>query len=395
MGKEKICYWTILFLISKMLYRIELYCFTFNDASYKSVLLIMTTYNNSASISFDALSAFIARAFVAVGIPAEDSTKIARLMSSADLQGSDGHGVIRLPQYVKRILAGGINKHPNIQAHSSAQAVAVVDGDNGMGHLVVSHAVELAIEKARTQGVAWVGTRRSNHAGPASLYATMPVKHDMIGLYFAVGNANHLPPWGGMDMLLSTNPISAGIPAGKENPIVLDMATTVAAYGKVKAKAKAGQMMPEGWMIDRQGHPLLDPKRSEEGFLLPIGGYKGYGLALIVGILAGTLQGAAMGKEVIDFNKDHVTPTNTGQAILVLNLAAFGSVELFKEAIDTLVRDLKSSQRLPNVDRIWLPGEQSHARRLDYTQHGIPIAAGVVKELASLSRDLGIPALCD
>jgi LDH2 family malate/lactate/ureidoglycolate dehydrogenase len=223
----------------------------------------------------------------------------------------------------------------------------------------------------------------------------MPVKHDMIGLYFAVGNANHLPPWGGMDMLLSTNPISAGIPAGKENPIVLDMATTVAAYGKVKAKAKAGQMMPEGWMIDRQGNPLLDPKRSEEGFLLPIGGYKGYGLALIVGILAGTLQGAAMGKEVIDFNKDHVTPTNTGQAILVLNLAAFGGVALFKGAIDTLIRDLKGSQRLPNVDRIWLPGEQSHARRLDYAQHGIPIAAGVIKELASLSRDLGIPALTD
>lgn len=353
----------------------------------------MTTHINSVSVPFEALTAFIARAFVAVGIPEQDSKKIARLMASADLQGSDGHGVIRLPQYVKQILAGGINKHPKIEVHSTAQAVAVVDGDNGMGHLVVSHAVELAIEKAKTQGVAWVGTRRSNHAGPASLYATMPVKHDMIGLYFAVGNANHLPPWGGMDMLLSTNPIAAGIPSGKENPIVLDMATTVAAYGKVKAKAKAGQMMPEGWMIDREGKPLLDPARSEEGFLLPIGGYKGYGLALIVGILAGTLQGAAMGKEVIDFNKDHVTPTNTGQAILVLNLAAFGGVDLFKGAIDTLVRDIKGSQRLPNVERIWLPGEQSHARRLDYAQHGIPIAAGVVKELASLSRDLGIPGL--
>jgi LDH2 family malate/lactate/ureidoglycolate dehydrogenase len=355
----------------------------------------MTTHNNSVSVQFEVLSGFIARALVAVGIPDEDSKKIARLMASADLQGSDGHGVIRLPQYVKRILAGGINKHPKIKAHSTAQAVSVVDGDNGMGHLVVSHAVELAIEKARTQGVAWVGTRNSNHAGPASLYATMPVKHDMIGLYFAVGNANHLPPWGGMDMLLSTNPIAAGIPAGKENPIVLDMATTVAAYGKVKAKAKAGQMMPEGWMIDRQGKPLLDPARSEEGFLLPIGGYKGYGLALIVVILAGTLQGAAMGKDVIDFNKDHVTPTNTGQAILVLNLAAFGGIDKFKGAIDTLIRDIKGSQQLPNVERIWLPGEQSHARRMDYAQHGIPIAAGVVKELASLSRDLGIPALSD
>jgi LDH2 family malate/lactate/ureidoglycolate dehydrogenase len=200
--------------------------------------------------------------------------------------------VIRLPQYVKRIRAGGINVNPQIKVVQDKAAMAVVDGDNGMGHLVVSHAVELAIKKARDAGVAWVGTRNSNHAGPASLYARMPIEHDMIGLYFAVGNANHLPPWGGMDMLLSTNPIAAGIPAGSEPAVVLDMATTVAAYGKVKAKAKRGETMPEGWMIDRQGKPLTDPKRAEEGFLLPIGGHKGYGLALIVGLLAGTLQGA-------------------------------------------------------------------------------------------------------
>jgi LDH2 family malate/lactate/ureidoglycolate dehydrogenase len=118
----------------------------------------------------------------------------------------------------------------------------------------------------------------------------------MIGLYFAVGNANHLPPWGGLDMLLSTNPIAVAVPAGDEPPVVLDMATTVAAYGKVKAKAQRGEMMPEGWMIDRTGAPLLDPKRAEEGFLMPIGAYKGYGLSLIVGLLAGTLN-AAMGKQ--------------------------------------------------------------------------------------------------
>ena len=128
----------------------------------------------------------------------------------------------------------------------------------------------------------------------------MPLAHDMIGLYFAVGNANHLPPWGGLDMLLSTNPIAAAIPAGDEKPIVLDMATTVAAYGKVKTKALRGETMPEGWMIDREGKPLTDPKRAEEGMLLPLGGmeagYKGYGLAMIIGLLAGTLGGAAMGK---------------------------------------------------------------------------------------------------
>jgi L-2-hydroxycarboxylate dehydrogenase (NAD+) len=271
--------------------------------------------------------------------------------------------------------------------------MAIVDGDNGMGHLVVSRAVALAIEKARVSGVAWVSTRHSNHAGPASLYARKPLEHDMLGLYFAVGNANHLPPWGGMDMLLSTNPIAAGVPAGNEPAIMLDMATTVAAYGKVKAKAKRGEQMPVGWMIDRQGQPLLDPKRAEEGFLLPIGDHKGYGLALIVGLLAGTLGGAAMGKDVVDFNKDHITPTNTGQAILVIDLSAFGDPEVFKKSVDTLIRDIRASQRLPGVERIWLPGGQSHERRLDYKESGIPIAEGLLVELDTLAGELGIQGL--
>ena len=350
----------------------------------------MTVASQTPIVQFDALRAFISRSLVAVDIPLPDAEVVANLMAQADLQGSDGHGVIRLPQYVKRIRAGGINTRPNIQVVQERAAMAIVDGDNAMGHLAVSRAVNLAIEKARTAGVAWVGTRNSNHAGPASLYARMPVAHNMIGLYFAVGNANHLPAWGGMDMLLSTNPIAAAIPAGKEPEIVLDMATTVAAYGKVKAKAKRGEMMPEGWMIDRQGQPLLDPTRSEEGFLLPIGGYKGYGLALIVGLLAGTLQGAAMGKDVVDFNKDSVTPTNTGQAILAINLEAFGEVNVFKSAVDTLVQDIRASERLPGVDRVWLPGEQSHARRQTYGENGIPVAGALAKELEVLAKDLGV-----
>jgi LDH2 family malate/lactate/ureidoglycolate dehydrogenase len=275
----------------------------------------------------------------------------------------------------------------------AAAAMAVIDGDNGMGHVVVSQAVDLAIAKARDAGVGWVSTRMSNHAGPASLYARRPLEHDMIGLYFAVGNANHLPPWGGMDMLLSTNPIAAGIPADQEPAVVLDMATTVAAYGKVKAKAKRGEMMPEGWMIDREGQPLLDPKRAHEGFLLPIGGHKGYGLALMVGLLAGTLGGAAMGREVIDFNADFVSVTNTGQAILVLDLAAFGDPVGFKQAVDALVGDLRSSERLPGVERIWLPGEQSHHRRVDYQAHGIPLPEALVLELRELAQSLGIDPL--
>ena len=339
------------------------------------------------------LEEFTAAAMMALGLPSEDAAAVATLMVEADMQGSDGHGVIRLAPYAKRILAGGINLKPNIKVVQERTAMALVDGDNGMGHLVMKKATELAIHKARTAGIAWVGSRLSNHAGPASLYARMALQHDMIGLYFAVGNANHLPPWGGLDMLLSTNPIAAAIPTLNEVPVVLDMATTVAAYGKVKAKAQRGEMMPEGWMIDRQGKPLLDPTKSEEGFLLPIGGYKGYGLSLIVGILAGTLNGAAMGRQVIDFNKDFSTTTNTGQAIAIIDPSAFGEITEFKQNVDTLVRELRGSDRMPGVDRIWLPGEQSHEKRLSNEAHGIVLAPSLMKQLNDLATQLNITPL--
>jgi L-2-hydroxycarboxylate dehydrogenase (NAD+) len=344
-------------------------------------------------VPFERLQSFIAAAFERLGLPAADALAVAALMAQADLQGSDGHGVIRLPQYAQRIRAGGINTRPDIRVVQERAGTALVHGDNAMGHLVMERAARLAIEKARTAGIAWVGTQMSNHAGPASLYARMPLAHDMIGLYFAVGNANHLPPWGGLDMLLSTNPIAAAVPAAAEAPVVLDMATTVAAYGKVKAKAQRGEMMPEGWMIDREGRPLTDPARAEEGFLLPIGGYKGYGLALLVGLLAGTLNNAAMGKDVIDFNHDDSSVTNTGQAIVAIDVAAFGDVDAFKLRVDALVRDLRGSRRMPGVERIWLPGEQSQAKRIAYARDGIPIAAGLLRRLEQLAAELGIAKL--
>ena len=344
-------------------------------------------------ISADRLFAFSSNALFRAGLEKPAADRVAELMTQADLQGSDGHGIIRLVPYVKRIHAGGINIRPEIRIATERPAMALLDGDNGMGHLVMDRAARMAIEKARTTGIAWVGTRHSNHAGPASLYARMAMEQDMIGVYFAVGNANHLPPWGGIEMLLSTNPIAVAIPAGDEPSIVLDMATTVAAYGKVKAKAQKGETMPEGWMIDREGKPLTDPKRAGEGFLMPIGGYKGYGLALIVGLLAGTLNGAAMGKEVIDFNVDQNTPTNTGQAIMAIDISAFGDVSAFKQRVDVLIRDMRNSPRMPDVERIWLPGEQSHERRIAYARDGVPLAPALLKNLQALAEELNIEPL--
>ncbi len=339
------------------------------------------------------LEAFITRALEAVSVPHGDAGIIAGLMVRADLNGADGHGVFRLPQYVRRIRGGAVNVRPDIRIEREAPGMALINGDNGMGHLVMRFATEKAIEKAKSAGVAWAGVKWSNHAGPASLYASMPIAHDMIGLYLAVGNANHLPPWGGIDMLLSTNPIAVGVPAGAEPPIVLDMATTVAAYGKVKTAAQRGETMPEGWMIDREGRPLTDPRRADEGFLLPIGGYKGYGLALVFGLLAGTLNGAAVGRDVVDFNHDDTTPTNTGHAIVAISLAAFGDAAEFKRRVDLLVRDIRGSQRLPGVDAIRLPGEQSHAKREERMRLGIPLPAPLLNNLNQLAVDLGVAGL--
>jgi LDH2 family malate/lactate/ureidoglycolate dehydrogenase len=339
------------------------------------------------------LASFIARAFIAAGLPADDAQTLAELMVEADLRGADTHGVIRLPLYVRRIRAGGVNAKPEIRVVSDRPSAALIDGDNGMGHLVMRRAAALAVEKAKATGLGWVGARMSNHAGPAALYVTMPLKHDMIGLYFAVGSNNHLPPWGGSESLLGTNPMAVAVPALEEPPIVLDMAPTVAAYGKVRLKAQRGEQMPVGWMIDRDGKPLTDPKRADEGHLLPIGDYKGYGLSLIIGLLAGALNRAALGREVIDFVKETSKATNTGQAITALSIETFMPPAEFKRAVDRVIRDIRASRRLPGVERIWLPGEQSYAKLLDRRAHGVPMAKGLRESLDTVARDLAIAPL--
>src|SRR5688572_14179075 len=221
----------------------------------------------------------------------------------------------------------------------------------------------------------------------------MPMRAGMIGQYLAVGNANHLPPWGGVEMLLSTNPVAIAIPAGEEPPVVLDMATTVAAFGKVKTAAQRGETMPEGWMVDREGRPLTDPKRMNDGFLLPIGGYKGYGMALVFGILAGTLNRAAMGREVVDFNADDATPTNTGQAILAIDVCAFDDLGEFKGRIDSLAKEIRGSERMKGFERIFLPGEQSRDRFIERERIGIPVPGPLLTALNDLGQKLGIGKL--
>lgn len=344
-------------------------------------------------VSSESLRIFIERCFISTGMPEGDARAAAEMMTRADLMGQDGHGIFRLPMYIRRILAGGLNVAPRFRRLQDLTATALIDGDNGLGHLVMRHATRLAMEKADNSGIAWVGARHSNHAGPASLYAMMPLERNMIGLYIAVGSANHLPPWGGTEMLLSTNPVAIAIPAMERPPIVLDMATTVASYGKVKTAAQLGKTMPDGWMVDRNGRSLTDPRRASEGFLLPIGGPKGYGLSLVFGILAGTLNGAAFGRNVVDFNADSTSVTNTGHLILALDIGAFTDPEEFRIGIDKVWDEMKSSPKLPGFDEIRLPGERLHLSIAERSATGIPISRPLEAQLEELAAELAIDPL--
>jgi LDH2 family malate/lactate/ureidoglycolate dehydrogenase len=325
----------------------------------------------------------------------EEAGICARLMGEADLTGADAHGVFRLPQYVRRLKAGGFNKRPNITVTRSAPATALIDGDNGMGHLVMSRAAETVISLARETGVAWVGVRRSNHAGPAGLYAEMPAAQGMIGVYSAGANANHMAVWGGADPLLGTNPLAFGVPSGA-GPLVLDMATTVVSYGTVKNYALQGKPMQPGWMVNTAtGEDIIDAKRAAEGLLLPIGGYKGSGLAIMLGLIAGPLNRALFCRDVVDFNADDSSETNTGHFIVALDVARFLPLDDYKAEVDRHISELKQSKRLPGVDEIRMPGERRRQCREERLRDGVPLAPPLVAQLDKMAAELGVKKLAE
>jgi len=344
-------------------------------------------------VTAEQIEDFSARAFRAVDMPPDDAQIVAAHMAQADLIGSDSHGIFRLPHYIARIRGGAINLRPNIHIDRQTAATAVVDGDNAMGHLVMTFAADVAVEKAAAAGIAWVGTFNSNHAGPAGLYTRMAVAHNMVGLYGAVASGNPSPGWGGTELLLGTNPVSIAVPSATGSPIVLDMATTVAANGKIKLAAQKGESIPEGWVIGWDGKPITDPRRANEGFLAPVGGAKGYGLAVMLGLLAGSLNGAAMGRDVVNFNTDHHSPTNTGQFLCMISLAAFGEVAAIESRFDRVANDLRASKTMPGFDRVRLPGDESFRKEQENAAEGITLSEGLIEALNTLATELEIAPL--
>ena len=340
-----------------------------------------------------AVTGLIIDAMIKVGVPKADAGKIAELMLEADLIGADAHGVFRLPQYVQRLKLGSTNPRPNIIVKRSAPATALVDGDNGMGHLVVARAAETAVELARECGVAWVGCRMSGHAGAAGVYAALPLKADMVGIYSAVANANHMPLAGGAEPLLGTNPLAIAIPAGEEPPIVLDIATSIVSYGTIKNHRLQNKPLRNDWMIDpKTGAAVVDPHKSAEALLLPMAGYKGAGLALTLGLLAGTLNGALFGRDCVDFNAEPDRITNTGQFVVALDPGRFQPLAQFKAEVDRHIRELRDTKPLPG-HMVRLPGEQRAKRRADRLHHGLPLAPELLAQLDKLAGELSIKSL--
>ena len=340
-----------------------------------------------------AVTGLIVDAMIKVGVPKDDATRIAELMLEADLVGADAHGVFRLPQYVQRLKLGSTNPRPNITVKRSAPATALVDGDNGMGHLVVARAAETAIELARECGVAWVGCRMSGHAGAAGVYAALPLKADMVGIYSAVANANHMPLAGGAEPLLGTNPLAIAIPSGEEAPIVLDIATSIVSYGTIKNHRLQNKPLRNDWMIDpKTGAAVVDPHKSGEALLLPMAGYKGAGLALTLGLLAGTLNGALFGRDCVDFNAEPDRITNTGQFVVALDPSRFQPLAQFKAEVDRHIREMRDTKPLPGHS-VRLPGEQRAKRRSDRLLHGLPLAPELLVQLDKLASELSIKPL--
>jgi LDH2 family malate/lactate/ureidoglycolate dehydrogenase len=335
---------------------------------------------------FDRLVAFCRDALIALGVLPEHADMTARRLLEADLRGRTGHGIIRLPQYAGRIEAGGIELRPNITLQRDTPVSCLVDGDNGLGQVVMTMATEAAIAKALESGMAWVGTVHSNHAGAAGVYTAMAVEHDLIAIYTAVASANVMPPWGGRERLLGTNPISIAIPTGS-HPYLLDIATTVTSHGSIKVLAQAGEQMPEGWVVDMEGNTIVDPARADEGYLMPIGGYKGSGLNLGLGLLAGVLNGAAFGEDVIDHRRVPGQAANTGQAIFVVR------PDLFRDPADfisDMERHLQALRASGPEGSVHIPGDVAAAEVQARLKGGIPLGEVLVGQLRELGTRLGL-----
>jgi LDH2 family malate/lactate/ureidoglycolate dehydrogenase len=322
----------------------------------------------------------VQRVFARCGMAAGDARLLADSLVAADLRAIHSHGVLRVPDYVKKLTRDGVNPAGRPFVARERAATAVVDGDNAMGQVACHFAMELAIAKARTYGVGSVAVRGSNHCGALLYYATQALPEGMIGL----ATTNALPtmaPWGGCEKILGINPLAVALPSLEEPPIVLDAAFSASSHGKIRVYHQKGLPIPEGWAFDREGVPTTDAAAAIDGLLQPIGAFKGVGLAVVMGALASFLSGSAYGTELGDM-VDGPRAGQDGQFVMALDVSAFEDGERFRRRVDGAVRQIRESRPAAGFERCWAPGELEAEFERRYRRDGIPLSEETLRGLA-------------
>lgn len=339
-------------------------------------------------ISVETLQNLVQAIFQRCGMSSDDAGLLTETLLIADLRGVHSHGVMRIPDYVKKLQIGGVNPAGRPRVVKDRGAALVVDGDNSMGQIGAAFAMRQVIERAQIVNVAAAAVRGSNHCGAMAYYAMMALPEDMIGL----ATTNALPtmaPWGGIDMILGINPLAVAIPAGKESAIVFDAAFSYSARGKIQVYHQKGLSIPDTWAFDAEGHPTTDPAKALDGLLQPIGGYKGTSLALIMGVLSSVLSGASYGVELGDLVKGPKAGQD-GHFFLALKVAAFEDITRFKHRMDGIIQQIRSGRKAPGFNRIYFPGELEAETEAKYRKEGIPLNEDTLKGIAVAAERLGI-----
>jgi len=337
------------------------------------------------------LTSWCRRIFLAAGVPPEVAHRVSESLVDSNLVGHDSHGVIRVEQYLEMLGDGRVNPRAEPRVVRESETTAVIDGGWQFGQVAARQAMDTAIVKAWSHGVAVVQLFQSGHIGRLGEYAAQALTRDMIGI---VTTNNHgggqvLSPFGGIARRLSPSPIAIAVPGGRDFPIVLDMTTSVVAEGKVRVKRARGEKLPPGWILDAQGRPSTDPAAfygPPQGSLTPLGdaaGYKGFALAFMIDILSGALGGAGCSRA------DPPPLRGNGVFLQAINPAAFGASDRFAKEVAALVDYVRSSPLAPGFDRILIPGQPEHEEKLRRLQNGIPIEDDTWSKLESLAGRLG------
>jgi LDH2 family malate/lactate/ureidoglycolate dehydrogenase len=335
------------------------------------------------------LQRFVQAAFEATGLSADDAATVTDSLVASDLRGTHSHGVIRTPFLVDRLLQGGANRNAQPTVVQEAPATALLDGDRALGAITAARAMEIAIAKARKQGIGMVSARNSDFIGACAHYALMAPPQDMIGIAWTNGFPG-MTAWGSRQNAIGNNPIAFAAPSLRHGPIALDMALSVAAGGRIRVAAKKGEKIPGDWLLDRDGVPTDDPSAlTAGGALLPLG-YKGFGLAVFGEILCGALAGARMLSEIPAWHKDTGSAIGNGHVHIAIDIARFVEPQGFKERVDAMVDALKDAPRMPDVESILMPGERAWRTQQANQREGIPVPEAVAADLRALAIRLGI-----